>query len=89
MTLWMTQLSSLTTGCFTFILTSHYYYYYYCTALKRSRFGPLLYIGLLVGYKGFNLISLGDNPLLVDGYASFPSPYAYAQPAWHARLVRC
>ncbi len=39
----------------------------------------LLDIGLLVKYKGLSLISLGDKPLLGDGYARvFPSPYVHA-----------
>ncbi len=39
----------------------------YYTALKHTSFGPLLDIGLFVGYKGCSLISLSDKPLLGDG----------------------
>ncbi len=67
----------------------YYYYHYYYTALKHSSFGPLLDIGLLIGYKGFSLISFGnDKPLLRDGYARVCLLCIYMQPAWHTRLVK-
>ncbi len=62
---------------------------YYYTALKHFSFGPILDICLFVGYKGFSLISLGDKPLLGDGYARVFLLLMYMQPAWHTRLVRC
>ncbi len=40
---------------------------YYYAALKHTRFGPLLGMGFLIGYQGFSLIFLGDNPLLENG----------------------
>ncbi len=59
------------------------------TALKHSGFGPLLDIGLLVRYKGFSLIFLGDKQLLGDGYTRVFLLHTYMQFACHARLVRC
>ncbi len=44
--------------------------FYHYKALKHSSFGLLLDIGLLVGYKGFSLISLGDKK-------GSPSPYVH------------
>ncbi len=58
------------------------------TALKQDSFSPLLHIDLLLEYKSFSLISLGDKPLLGDGYARVFFLHMYKQPAWHASLVR-
>ncbi len=56
-------------------------FYYYYTALKDISFGPLLVIGLFVGYTGFSLTSLGDKLLLGDGYARVFFLHMYMQPA--------
>ncbi len=61
----------------------------YNTTLKHISFGPLLDMGLFVGYKVFSLISFGDKPLLGGGYARVFLLHMYMQPAWHTRLVRC
>ncbi len=45
--------------------------------------------GLPVEYKGFNLISLGDEPLLGDGYARVFLLHHVHATAWHTRLVSC
>ncbi len=55
------------------------YLLYIYIALRRSSFGPLLDIGFLAGYKGFSLISLGDEPLLGDGYARVFLLHMYMQ----------
>ncbi len=70
----------LTRGMFMLLL--------YSLELKHITFGLLLDVGLLVGYKGFSLISLGDKPLLGEGYARLFLLHMYMQPAWHVRLGR-
>ncbi len=59
----------------------------YYTGLKHFSLGPLLDVGI-VGFKGFSLISLGDKPLLGDGYARVFLLHMYMQAVWHTRLVR-
>ncbi len=60
----------------------------YYTALKHSSFGPLLDISLLIGYEGFGLTSLGDEPLLGDGYARVFLLHMYMLLAGHTNVVR-
>ncbi len=57
--------------------------------LKHISFSTILNVGLLVGYKGFSLISLNDKPLLEDGHARVFLLHMYMHPAWHHRQVRC
>ncbi len=61
---------------------------FYYTALKHISFVSLMDTGHLVGYKGFSLISLGDKPLLGNGYARVFLLHMYMQSAWHIRLSR-
>ncbi len=74
---------------------------------KHDNFAPLFGCRLpctYLEYKGFNLIllgekpllggdscliNLGDKPLLGDNYARIFLLCIYMQPAWHTMLVRC